>query len=345
MILPLTSVQSFWNELEKIAEGPSLEKVSRSYIKDAIGGIDPLGIWTNQYGQDDERAGMSKKDQNKRHAVATVGGFVGGSTVAPSAIYGVMEGAKGLAGGGTMGQRLARGGKNFVEGFKFPVGMTYKAIQAHKALKGKGGRAVTLQPGQADQLRDLVSAAAPIPEGQEGAFANAMAKIRGGVDDKIQAEVAGAQAKVGPRVAEQAQATRDLLGNKAPGWVPDPLVNSAKDRAQRATAGVEEAASQRISREIGQEGAAAQQRASAGIDAAQQQAQQMATPGTPLTLGADVTGPTEAFLRDQKNDAMSQLAFGGAIGAAGANIQYRLGVGSEQDFQKRVASIRGERIT
>ena len=38
MILPLTSVQSFWNELEKIAEGPSLEKVSRSYIKDAIGG-------------------------------------------------------------------------------------------------------------------------------------------------------------------------------------------------------------------------------------------------------------------------------------------------------------------
>ena len=109
--------------LEKTAFGLK----GHSLGKDFVAGMDPFGVYTTQYGQQAQRRRESQGSHSLRRAVGTAGGVVGGAALVPSAIYGLVEGAKGLAGG--------RHGaiKGFARGFKEPI---RAVLRGRKAVKG-----------------------------------------------------------------------------------------------------------------------------------------------------------------------------------------------------------------
>lgn len=123
---------------QKVAEPSNL-------LQDFAGGLDPFGVWTSDYGRRAENAGLSEGEHRLKQLTATAGGVIGGSLLVPSAIVGVTEGFKGLAGPGNLKQRLSRGGAGFVQGFTSPVRTLRQVSTARKSLKrvAEGG---TLSP-------------------------------------------------------------------------------------------------------------------------------------------------------------------------------------------------------
>lgn len=120
-------------------------KIARSLGKDFLGGIDPTGGATFQYGmQDVEKPGVV--NPNLARAAGTAGGVVGGALVVPSAISGLIGAGKGLASGGSIGSRLAQAGRGFMTGVKAPVSDTVGAIRAKRALgqvESQGAKSLT----------------------------------------------------------------------------------------------------------------------------------------------------------------------------------------------------------
>jgi hypothetical protein len=128
--------------MEKRAEGLAYEPASRrSILKDFLGGVDPTGTQTFQYGLDDGRAAQSS---GFRRGVGVAGGVLGGGFVVPAAVGAIVEGGKGFLGGGSFKQRMAQGAAGMLRGAKDPFEMVYRGYHARKGLKGAlQGKAMT----------------------------------------------------------------------------------------------------------------------------------------------------------------------------------------------------------
>lgn len=78
------TISAYLDELTKLsAETPP----HRSYMKDFLAGVEPMGIITFGYGAKDIK--RPAKEQAMRRAVGTTGGFLGGAAAVPSALGGI----------------------------------------------------------------------------------------------------------------------------------------------------------------------------------------------------------------------------------------------------------------
>ena len=109
------------------AMADELEKISRSYLKDFAAGVDPTGTKTFGYGMKD--APVSQAEASKRRAVGVAGGILGGATVVPSAVSGIIGGMKNIKRGPIA---MARG---FGQGAISPYQKLYRAGRGERALK------------------------------------------------------------------------------------------------------------------------------------------------------------------------------------------------------------------
>ncbi len=139
--------------------------MARSYMSDFMGGVDPTGTSTFQYGLEDARQGQHS---GMRKAVGTAGGVVGGAAVLPGGIGGLVGGIKGFAlGKGGFKGRMMSAGRHALEGAKNPYTSLYRGVRARGALKAhQAGK--TLSSGQAGHLDKFVRGAVPqgvIPAG------------------------------------------------------------------------------------------------------------------------------------------------------------------------------------
>lgn len=153
-----TIVRAFFDEAEQISRHiqcvRSLEKTARgrSYVSDFLGGVDPTGGSTFQYGMQDVEQGAPHS--GLRRAVGTAGGVVGGAAVVPAAIGGLIGAVKGVGGG------LGGVGKGFATGVSKPFTKIYRAARASSALKAleSGNR---LMPGQVRSLETFATKEMP----------------------------------------------------------------------------------------------------------------------------------------------------------------------------------------
>lgn len=146
----MISYRAFADEFVKIAQG-------RSVLKDFVGGIDPTGGATFQYGMTDYEKPQHASPSLAR-AAGTAGGLVGGALVIPSAIGGLIGGVKGFGGGGGMGARLARAGRGFVSGAKQPIKMPIDVIRSRKALAQMRTKGIgSLTDSQLSAMRGVAS--------------------------------------------------------------------------------------------------------------------------------------------------------------------------------------------
>lgn len=141
--------------LSKIAGAPS------TLGQDFLGGVDPFGNWTSQYAAGAQKAGLSDAEHSRKRAVTTAGGLIGGATVVPSTIMGLIEGAKGAGKGKGVAGRLSGAGQGFVRGFKQPIGDLYHGMRASKVLNraaaSKSG--VQMNQGQKKSLQTILDKA------------------------------------------------------------------------------------------------------------------------------------------------------------------------------------------
>ena len=149
------SVDSFMDELCKIAQSSE----GRSLMSDFMGGIDPTGTKTFQYGMQDARGGGPS---GVRRAVGTAGGLVGGAMAIPAAIGGTVGALKGFASGhGGVARRLISAGKGAVSGSIKPYTSLYKGVQGKKALSAHlAGKKLT--ESQSKNLQRLVKDSNPV---------------------------------------------------------------------------------------------------------------------------------------------------------------------------------------
>lgn len=106
-----------------------------SHVEDFAAGMDPLGVFTNAFGGEAEKAGLSEEDHAVKQSLGTIGGFIGGATLVPSAIMGIIGGAKGAAQAhGGIGSRLSGAAQGAWEGFKMPILAPIKAAIARKRI-------------------------------------------------------------------------------------------------------------------------------------------------------------------------------------------------------------------
>ena len=123
-----------------------------SYFQDFMAGMDPFGAWTNQYGMEAQRAGLSEGEHALKRGIGTAGGVLGGAALVPSAIFGATEAAKGFAGGGgSLRQRLGRAAAEGAKGFVRPIKSVLEGRKASRGLKrvAEGGAGLTGREQQA----------------------------------------------------------------------------------------------------------------------------------------------------------------------------------------------------
>lgn len=111
--------------------------------QDFIFGVDPFGIYTSQYGQQAEQAGLSEAQHSLKKGVTMAGGLVGGTVVTPGVLMGVARAAQ--AAGQTKGdyrKRLAAAGVGFLKGLKEPAQAASDIIRVRGAMSraGRQGR-------------------------------------------------------------------------------------------------------------------------------------------------------------------------------------------------------------
>jgi hypothetical protein len=146
-------LRQFTDELDKQAAAPT-----SSLAQDFAGGLDPFGTFTSQYGQKAQAAGLSEAEHAKKRGISTAGGVIGGGILLPGAISGVIGGAKGLSGGGSISQRLARAGAGAREGFVAPFKGLATAARAQKAL-GVAEKGQRLNASQVQAVKDVAGQA------------------------------------------------------------------------------------------------------------------------------------------------------------------------------------------
>lgn len=138
---------AFSYELTKLAAVSSL-------TQDALGGVDPFGNWTSQYGQKAQQAGISEGQHKKKQLMGAAGGMVGGAVVVPSAISGLIGAAQGAARGKGIGGRLAGAGRGLVSGAKEPMQLVHHGRKATKLL-GRTAKGTTAIKPTASQKKSL----------------------------------------------------------------------------------------------------------------------------------------------------------------------------------------------
>lgn len=125
---------------------------ARSYMDDFMGGVDPTGTKTFQYGMDDAQRGTHS---GLRQAVGTAGGLVGGATIVPSVVSSVLEGAKGYRGGGWRGALVGA-----ARGTYKPFQDLYRAARGVRSLsRARAGKA--LSQGELTGLQRLAKSSGP----------------------------------------------------------------------------------------------------------------------------------------------------------------------------------------
>ena len=140
----------------------------RSYMHDFLGGVDPTGTKTFQYGMEDAAQGQTS---GMRRAVGTAGGILGGAAVVPGAVGGLVGAIKGLAmGKGGLKGRLLSAGQHAVRGAKQPYSSLYRGMKARSALKAhQAGKALSSRQG--GDLQKFVRQSLPegvLPSGEMG---------------------------------------------------------------------------------------------------------------------------------------------------------------------------------
>ena len=110
-----------------------LKEARRIGVSDFLGGIDPTGGATFQYGMEDVEDPTQKA--HGARALGTAGGLVGGAVVVPASISGLIEGGKGLVQtSGGLGKRLAGAGRGLVSGAMKPFKQVAGGIKARGVM-------------------------------------------------------------------------------------------------------------------------------------------------------------------------------------------------------------------
>lgn len=151
-------------------------KQARSIVKDFLAGVDPVGIKTTQYGEQDARAG---KHSPVRAAVGAVGGVIGGGIAVPSAIFGVIGASKGLIAGKGLSGKLIGAGNGFVTGFKRPVTELYHAHKATSAIGRVRAGGASISGAERESMKRVARSV------NLGSFETAKATFLGGGGGRI----------------------------------------------------------------------------------------------------------------------------------------------------------------
>ena len=155
------------------------EKISVSgYAQDFAAGVDPFGAWSSRYGQEAEQAGLSKRQHRLKQGVGIAGGVLGGSLAVPSAISGIIEAGSQASKGHGLSDRLVRGGRGFISGFKKPVGALLDAGTTTKFLR----QAATTSGGATAKGKQLQAIRGFVSEAPTGAVTEALSKGKGGLN-------------------------------------------------------------------------------------------------------------------------------------------------------------------
>jgi hypothetical protein len=161
---------AFLDELQKIA--------ASNYAQDFAAGIDPFGAWSSRYGQEAERSGVSEGKHRLKRGLGIAGGALGGSLAVPSAISAIVEAGSQASKGRGVKDRLLRGARGLVTGFKKPVGAL---INAGKTTKFLGAAAAT-KGGATAKGKQLKAIRGLLDEAPAGAVAEAVGKGKGGLN-------------------------------------------------------------------------------------------------------------------------------------------------------------------
>lgn len=134
----------------------------RTYMSDFLGGVDPTGTHTFQYGMHDAAAAGGGPSAARR-AVGTAGGMLGGAAVLPAVTGGIIGGVKGLTmGRGGLKQRLLSAGKGALSGAKDPYSRLYRGAKAQQALKAYGSGGGQISKSHAKNLDKFVRNVTPV---------------------------------------------------------------------------------------------------------------------------------------------------------------------------------------
>lgn len=306
-----------------------MEKIGRSIFRDFMGGVDPTGGATFQYGMRDAEKG---RGPSIRRAAGTVGGVVGGAAAVPAGISGLIGAVKGLGKGKGVGGRLLSAGRGFMSGAADPFKQVYHASKAKGALRtaASGGK---LSDAEIQALHGFTKT---LP-GQK-LLRTAEGAARKGIDKSVAAGKAGAQAAEG-----MVQQGRNVVQRGA-----DAVQQGANAVQQRL-----QGAAQHLPGNYGQlaeQGAQAVQR---GTQSVQRGAQNVSDT-------ADIPGFLKAFTQDKPNierlraaashlspdvatklqkqvggrlnAGLATLGTSGAIGAGSAYLQYGKGQQAAQRY-------------
>ena len=133
-----------------------------NYAQDFLAGIDPLGVYTSQYGQKAEQAGLSEGQHKAKQTLAVLGGFAGGGAVVPGTITGIGEGISAFSKAkGGLGSRLGHAAKGFLKGTTKPWRQLGNAMRARRLTSQAmtSGEKVKLTSAQQKILTDLLKGA------------------------------------------------------------------------------------------------------------------------------------------------------------------------------------------
>lgn len=162
--------------------------------QDFIMGVDPFGVYTSQYGQQAEQAGLSEGQHRTKQLVSAAGGVAGGGALLPSLVMGTVTGSqKALSAG--KGRRLAEFGKGFVEGVKRPLSGARDVYRARSAIRRARSGQTTLTAAEAASFKNLMSevrvkdllrgaAASAVSGSNKSRRARARDAVRGALDTR-----------------------------------------------------------------------------------------------------------------------------------------------------------------
>lgn len=303
-----------------------------AYLREFAAGVDPMGFYSGQYGQEAEREGASQGKLMAHRGLGAAGGIVGSGLLLPSVISGTVEGAAGMAAGKGMRDRLARGGRGFVLGFKKPVKGLHDAAVATKFLgraAKSGGKATN------KEMRALRSVAKEAPIGA--------------VDKDLLAAIDRAKGYQGPmgELGSELRKVRDLedvkRGLKSTGRSALDLDVEGAKKNLRTTK--EDAKAMYNQSHRGAELRAAGKElegASGEMGTASDKARSVLTDqGDNLELDAETAKRLHGTAKNQLARFGAGLGLGGLVGGAGAVAQYEKGRAAQQ--RMKTASVHEER--
>jgi hypothetical protein len=132
--------------------------MTSNLVQDFVFGVDPFGIYTSQYGQSAEQAGLSEGQHKAKRLATMAGGLTGGAVVTPSLLVG---GARALqAAGSTKGdfkKRLGAAAAGFVKGIKEPVQAATDISRVQLALRRAKKGKIKLTDAERQSLKRLSS--------------------------------------------------------------------------------------------------------------------------------------------------------------------------------------------